>query len=93
MIEVTKGGVRLHLLIQPKSSKNEIVGPHDGRLKIKIMAPPVDGKANENVIEFISEILKIPKRDVILVRGETGRQKVVEVLGVTESFVREKLSV
>lgn len=91
MIEVTKGGVRLHLFIQPKSSKNEIVGVHNGLLKIKITAPPVDGKANEGVIAFLSDYFDLPKRDITIIRGETGRQKTVELLGVSEQFVREKL--
>lgn len=91
MIEPVRGGVRLHLLIQPKSSKNEVVGLHDNRLKIKIMAPPVDGKANTHVIEFLSETLNLPKRDIRLIRGDTGRQKTVEITGVTEEYVREKL--
>ncbi|QDK36531.1 DUF167 domain-containing protein [Bdellovibrio sp. NC01] len=91
MIEVTKGGVRLHLFIQPKSSKNEIVGSHNGLLKIKITAPPVDGKANEGLIAFLSDYFDLPKRDITIIRGDTGRQKTVELLGVSEQFVREKL--
>ena len=91
MIEVTKGGVRLHLFIQPKSSKNEVVGLHNGLLKIKITAPPIDGKANEGLIAFLSDYFDIPKRDIVLVRGETGRTKTVELLGLSEQLVKEKL--
>ena len=91
MIEVTKGGVRLHLFIQPKSSKNEIVGAHNGLLKIKITAPPVDGRANECLIEFMSDLFDIPKRDVLLVKGDTGRHKVVELSGLSEEVVRDTL--
>lgn len=91
MIEVTKGGVRLHLFIQPKSSKNEVVGPHNGLLKIKITAPPIDGRANEGLIEFLSDYFDIPKRDIVIVRGETGRTKTVELLGVSEQLAKQKL--
>lgn len=91
MIEVTKGGVRLHLFIQPKSSKNEVVGLHNGLLKIKLTAPPVDGKANEGLIKFLSDYFDIPKRDIVLVRGETGRTKTVELSGISEQLVKEKL--
>ncbi|MDG0817077.1 DUF167 domain-containing protein [Bdellovibrio svalbardensis] len=91
MIEITKGGVRLHLFIQPKSSKNEVVGLHNGLLKIKITAPPIDGKANEGLIKFLSDFFDIPKRDIVLVRGETGRTKTVELLGMSEQLVKEKL--
>lgn len=83
MIEEIKGGVRLHLFIQPKSSKNQIVGPHNGMLKIKIAAPPVDGEANSTLIEYLSKFFKVPKRNITLVKGDTGRQKTVDIEGVT----------
>lgn len=91
MLETIKGGVRLHLFIQPKSSKNEVVGPHNGELKIKITAPPVDGKANEELIEFLSDYFDIPKRQVVLVKGDTGRHKTVDLMGVEEKAARELL--
>ncbi|KYG67674.1 DUF167 family protein [Bdellovibrio bacteriovorus] len=91
MLEIIKGGVRLHLFIQPKSSKNEVVGPHNGELKIKITAPPVDGKANEALIEFLSDYFDIPKRQVVLVKGDTGRHKTVDLMGVEEKTARELL--
>ncbi|HWU45089.1 MAG TPA: DUF167 domain-containing protein [Bdellovibrio sp.] len=92
MIESVKDGVRLHLFIQPKSSKNEIVGPHNGLLKIKITAPPIDGRANEGLIEFLSDFFDLPKRNIILVRGETGRNKTVELKGLSEATVKAKLN-
>lgn len=91
MIEATKGGVRLHLFIQPKSSKNEVVGPHNGELKVKLTAPPIDGRANECLIEFMSDLFDIPKRDIHLVRGDTGRHKVIELAGLSEALARETL--
>ncbi|MNJ92795.1 hypothetical protein D3C87_104690 [compost metagenome] len=93
MIEETKGGVRLRLFIQPKSSKNEIIGPHNGALKIKITAPPIDGKANECLIEFLSDCLNIPKRDITLLKGDTGRNKTVEIQGLDEVAVRMLLKI
>lgn len=77
-----EGGVRLHLFIQPKSSKNEIVGPHDGALKIRLTAPPVDGRANEELISFLAKTLKVPKHAITLLKGETGRRKVVRIEGI-----------
>lgn len=93
MLETIKGGVRLHLFIQPKSSKNEIVGPHNGELKIKITAPPTDGEANAGVVEFLSKILKIPKRDIVITKGHTNRHKVVEVLGIDVNQIRDLLRI
>ncbi len=89
MIEATKGGVKLHLFIQPRSSKNEIVGVHNDLIKIKLTAPPVDGEANEALIAFLAKVFGVPKRDVILLKGATGRNKTVEILGATESIARE----
>ena len=89
MIEPIKGGARLHLFIQPKSSKNQIIGAHNGELKVKITAPPVDGRANEGLIEFFSDFFKIPKRNVVLIKGETGRHKTVDLLGVDCEYVRK----
>lgn len=91
MITKTDRGVKLTLFIQPKASKNEIIGPHNGALKVKIMAPPVDGKANAELVEFLSEILGIPKRQIEILKGETGRNKSVEITGLTAEEVSIKL--
>lgn len=91
MIEAIRGGTRLRLLIQPKSSKSEIVGPHDGALKVRIAAPPIEGRANEELVEFLSDLLKIPKRDVVIAKGDTGRRKTVEILGLTPEQIKAKL--
>ncbi|HEY1080466.1 MAG TPA: DUF167 family protein [Bdellovibrio sp.] len=93
MIESIKGGVRLHLFIQPKSSKNEVVGIHNGEIKIKITAPPIDGRANEDLIEYLSDLFDVPKRDIILAKGETGRHKTVDIAGVDESAARLLLKI
>ena len=72
-------GSTLNLYIQPGASKSEISGEHDGRLKIKIKARPVDGEANEGLIEFLAGILKISKAKIHLISGESSRQKVILV--------------
>ena len=76
--EHAKGSL-ISLYIQPGASKSEIGGEHDGRLKIKIKAPPRDGEANEALIDFLSEFLKVPKKNVFLINGESSRQKLVLV--------------
>lgn len=72
-------GTLLSLYIRPGASKSEISGEHDGRLKIKIKARPVDGEANENLIEFLADVLKISKAKIHLISGESSRQKQVLV--------------
>lgn len=91
MIEEIKGGVKLHLFIQPKAAKNEIVGPHNGALKVKVAAPPLEGRANDELVEFIASIFKTAKRNVILSKGEGSRHKVVHILEVSLSEAKEIL--
>jgi len=61
--------------LQPKASKDEFAGLHNGRLKIRITAPPVDGKANTHLIQFIARQFGLPKQQVSIVKGELGREK------------------
>jgi len=65
----------LDVHIQPRASKDEVVGYHGGRLKIRISAPPVDGKANRHLIDFLAGLFMVAKRDIILLAGESGRDK------------------
>lgn len=75
------GRITLTLHIQPGAKKTEFAGLHGGALKIRLAAPPVDGKANEALIKFVAEILKLPKSAVNLKSGQTSRRKVLEVSG------------
>ncbi|HJW74838.1 MAG: YggU family protein [Anaeromyxobacter sp. RBG_16_69_14] len=81
------GAVVLDLLIQPRASRTRSVGEHDGRLKIQLAAPPVDGEANVALIEFLAAALRVRKAEVTIVRGETGRRKMVRVTGVSAQQV------
>jgi len=63
------------LRIQPRASRDEIIGPYGEALKVRITAPPVDGKANEYLIKFIAKQFGVTRRDVKLISGETGRNK------------------
>ncbi|GMU63118.1 MAG: hypothetical protein AMXMBFR34_48810 [Myxococcaceae bacterium] len=76
------GGVELLVLVQPRASRTKVVGEHDGRLKIALAAPPVDGEANAALIEFLSDALGVRKAEVKLVDGETSRRKRLLVGGV-----------
>ena len=77
------GAVTLELLVQPRASRTRVVGEHDGRLKLQLAAPPVDGEANAALVEFLARALGVRKGDVALLRGETGRRKTVRVAGVS----------
>ena len=81
------GGVRLAVRAQPRSSREGIVGLLDDgdggfALKIAVTAPPVDGEANAALVKLLAKLLGVPKRDVRVASGETGRTKRIEVLGV-----------
>lgn len=79
----TGDGVELLVLVQPRASRTKVVGVHDGRLKIALAAPPVDGEANAALIEFIADALDVRKADVRLADGETSRRKRLLIQGVT----------
>ena len=65
--------------LQPKASTDEFAGLHDGRLKIRIKAPPVDGKANKYLIKFLAKNFKVPNRQVILKSGDLSRKKTFHI--------------
>lgn len=61
--------------VQPKARRDEIVGPHGDRLKIRITAPPVDGKANAHLIRYLADCFGVPAGSVELLAGSSGRDK------------------
>ena len=69
----------LALHIQPRSSQSKIVGMQGERLKIKIMAPPVDGQANAEIYQFLSKLFGVAKSQIILLSGQTSRDKIFRV--------------
>jgi len=85
---LSKSYTILKIQIQPKSSRNQIVGFHDGRLKIKIAAPPVDGKANESLIEFLAKTFKTSKSNIEILKGHTSKLKTIKLSGISENTYR-----
>lgn len=70
-------GIRLRIFLQPKASRDQIVGLHDNELKIAITAPPVDGQANAHLLKYLSKLFKVPKSHILLEKGELQRHKQV----------------
>lgn len=87
------GRLMIELHVVPGSKKTQVSGLHDNRLKIKISSPPVDGKANAEIIEFFASLFEIPKRNVELVRGELGRSKTVALSGITPQIFHSKITI
>ncbi|WP_143711207.1 DUF167 family protein YggU [Shewanella piezotolerans] len=72
-----QGNLLLQLYVQPKASRDQIVGLHGNELKIAITAPPIDGKANIHLAKYLSKAFKVPKGDIDILKGLTGRHKQV----------------
>lgn len=72
-------GLRLRIFLQPKASRDQIVGLHDNELKIAITAPPVDGAANAHLLKYLSKLFKVPKSSIQLEKGELQRHKQIFV--------------
>ena len=83
--EETPEGVILHIKVQPKASINKVVGLHGDppRLKIRVAAAPVDGKANKELLEFLSKILEVSPSKIKLIRGATSPKKDILCTGVS----------
>ena len=75
--------------VQPGAKVSQIIGKHGERLKIKISSPPVDGKANQAVIEFFAKLFNLAKRDVTIESGEKSRSKRVSLIGDVTIFIQQ----
>lgn len=86
-VKETSQGAVLMVLASPRSSRTEIVEIQQDRCKIKVKAPPVDGEANSALIEALAKIFKIPKKSVVLEKGQTGKQKSFLLVGLSKAEV------
>lgn len=92
-LQVTErdGAVRFSVRVKPRASRNSVLGVREGALELSVTAPPVDGQANEAIVKALAAVFDVPRRDVRIVAGETGRQKIVEVCGLGEATLRARL--
>ncbi len=77
---------------QPGAKRDAVVGEYDGKLKIALTAPPVDGKANEKLLKFLAVQLGVAKSGLSLISGDTNRSKRILVRGMSASELAAKLS-
>lgn len=77
----TGDGLRLAVQISPNAKRTEVIGEAEAALKIKLHAPPVDGKANEALIRYLADRLDVPKSAVTITHGHTNKRKLIEVRG------------
>jgi uncharacterized protein (TIGR00251 family) len=73
--------------VVPRASRSEIIGEHDGALKIKLAAPPVDGSANAELIKTLAKAFGVANRSVEIVSGQTSKTKQVKIKGVTKEIL------
>jgi uncharacterized protein len=91
-IHETSGGVTFAVKIHPRAKKSAITGQIGDEMKVSLTAPPVDGKANEACIEFFANLLKVARSSITIAAGQTSRNKVIRVAGLTAQQVKDRLS-
>lgn len=83
--------ILLRVYTQPRASRTKIVGLHDEMLKVSCCSPPVDGKANKELVNYFARLFSCPKRDVEIVRGQSSRKKQIMLSGLTVDELQECL--
>jgi uncharacterized protein len=83
------GAIIFSARVVPRASRSEIVGAHDGALKVRIASPPVDGAANAELIKVLSKAFNVPKSEVEIVGGQTSKTKQIKIANLTaEKFLQ-----
>jgi len=84
-------GVSFAVKVHPRAKKNAITGQVGDALKVALTTPPIEGKANAACVEFFAKLLNVPRSSVTIAAGQTSRNKVIRVAGLTAQQVRERL--
>ena len=90
-IRSVDGGVEIDVQVMPRASREAVVGLVGERIKVSITEPPVDGRANEAIVELLARKVGVAKRDVALVHGTTGKRKTIRIAGITAEQVAHAL--
>lgn len=88
----TTSGITFSVRVQPRAKRNAILGELGGGLKIALTAPPVDGRANEACIDFLADLLDVPRSSIVIVSGHSSRSKVIRVTGLSSTTLRKRLN-
>jgi uncharacterized protein (TIGR00251 family) len=86
------GAVRFDVRARPRAPRTKVLGAKEGALEVAIAAPPVDGEANAELVRGLAAVFGVPARDVVVVAGQTGKRKIVEVRGIDAAAARERLA-
>jgi uncharacterized protein (TIGR00251 family) len=90
-INETAAGISFAVRIQPRAKRDAVLSELGGALKISLVAPPLDGRANEGCISFMAELLEVRRSQVSILSGHASRNKVMHVAGITAALLRERL--
>ncbi len=90
-IRESNGGATFAVKVHPRARKNAIEGEVGDALKLSLTAPPIDGKANQACVEFLAKLLKVPRSSVTIASGQTGRNKVIRVAGLSVAELRKRM--
>ena len=85
-------GVSFSVQVQPCASHSKVTGIKNGAIRLRLTSPPVDGAANAHCIDLFAALFGVRKRDVTILTGETSRQKVVKVAGITPQLLQERVA-
>ena len=91
-IRDTPQGATFTIRVQPRARRNAVMGEIGDALKISLTSPPIEGRANEACIEFLAEFLKVPRSSVTIAAGETSRNKVIRIAGLSADEVRRRIT-
>jgi len=90
-VHETPESVTFAVKVHPRAKKNAITGELGDALKVSLTSPPVEGRANEACIEFFAKLLKVPRSSVTIASGQSSRQKVVRVVGLSAEEIRKRI--
>ena len=91
-LQESGGGVTFAIKVHPRAKKNAITGEVGDAFKVSLTAPPIDGRANKACADFFAKVLEVPRSSITIASGESSRNKVIRVAGVTAQFVRDRLT-
>jgi len=92
IVATYNGSVILSVRVQPRAPRTNIVGELGGALKIRLAAPPVDGKANEELIRFFAQIFNLPRKEIEIISGEKSRNKQLRINGISVDQIRREIT-
>jgi uncharacterized protein len=87
--KIRDGRLVFRVQVAPRSSRSEIVGEHNGSLRVRLAAPPVDGAANDELIRVLAKTFKVSRSSVTILSGHSSRLKQVSIEGVSESALQK----